>query len=136
MKPIAMMACAAALTVSSAWISAPAQASGTESHRQENLEPKIDPEYEKGKAIFLGRNQDAKALKYCAFHKGKLLKVKRSTVKQFRRKSLAEFEAGILDCTNPTQSALSQLDDEHRNLVTHYLNQRYFLRLKGLPTLN
>ena len=109
-------------------------ASGTDSHKLYDPldKKKVDPKFEQGKAIFSGRDKSAAMIRYCVFHRGKLLKVKRSTVKQFRHKPIEHFESHVVDCKNPNQSAFDQLSDQHRQLVTYYLDKRFWLRLEGL----
>jgi len=108
--------------------------SGTDSHRlyDPNGNQEVDEKFEQGKAIFTGRDGSAKKIRYCVFARGKLLKVKRSTVKKLKKLAVQEFEQSILDCDNPTMSAFKGLDDEQRKLVTYYLNKRFWLRLDGV----
>lgn len=89
----------------------------------------IDPRYEYGKAVFLGREPGVEKLAYCLPSDSKPKKLKRRAVKAYRGGTISDFAKAIIKCDQPSELALTSLKPEQARLVLYYLNKRYKLKL-------
>ncbi len=97
----------------------------------------IDQVYEAGKKIYTGRNKAYGKLKFCVVdsestEKLKLkLKLKRSTLKPYKGKSLLNLLTDLYNCDMPEQQIINILSTKDMYLILYYLNKRYKLKLVG-----
>lgn len=95
-------------------------------------QPKVvDQRYELGKAIYLGRAPNTKKYKYCVEVDGKPKKIKSSRLKPFKNGTRQALADALINCKQPDQRVLSQLDKGQQSYVLYYLNKRYKLRLRN-----
>lgn len=94
----------------------------------------LDENYQKGKAIFLGKGKH-KRYPYCVTDVNsatpeKRITLKRSNLLPFREMPVVEFVKQLFDCENPKQWVLNYLEKEDAGYVVYYLNRHYKLNLK------
>lgn len=89
----------------------------------------VDESYEYGKAVYLGRSSDAKKLAYCVLVEGEAKKVKKKSLKPYRRKTRSELANALYLCDEPSKLALHSLKKEQIAFVLYYLNKRFKLKL-------
>jgi len=89
----------------------------------------IDQAYEYGKSIYNGRNKEVGKIKACMNNGDKLVKVKRSLIKQFKEKSYTELANGLFNCDQPDKLMADAMTREQLKYVLYYLNKRYGLEL-------
>lgn len=92
----------------------------------------VDYTYEAGKAIFKGRNQSYPSQTFCIsdVNTGKVSKIKRKTIKPFKRKPARNLANSLYSCQEPSQRASSILQGDDISFLIYYLNKRFSLRLK------
>jgi len=103
---------------------------GNETPKQPGNEQ--DPNYVKGRALFLGQGRED-SVQFCvlASKSDALLEpLNRKTIKALRRLQVKEFVKRLYDCENPKVYALSYFKAEEAGLVVYYLNSKYRLRLE------
>lgn len=93
---------------------------------------KVDESYEYGKAVYLGRSSDAKKLAWCVLVDGEAKKVKKKTLKPYRRKTQSELANALYLCNEPSTLALTALKREQIAFVLYYLNKRFKLKLSDV----
>lgn len=123
---------AAAISVS--LMSTPTFASGSggfNNYPSRTVPRQVDEIYEHGKALFKGRVDGAEKIKYCVKVDGEVKKLKRSTVKQYRKSSAEAFAYALVDCADPERLALTTMGREQAQVVLYYLNKRYALDLRN-----
>ena len=92
----------------------------------------VDPLYEQGKAVFSGKTRSrSEKVDYCVVAPGgtEAEKLKRKTVKPFKRASARQFALSLHDCDMPETKIAEILSQEDFRAVVYYLNKRYKLRL-------
>lgn len=89
----------------------------------------VDEVYEYGKSIYKGRADGTEKIKYCVKVDGEVKKLKRSTVKPYRKGLVKDFALALIDCKEPERLALMTMEREHVPVVLYYLNKRYKLKL-------
>lgn len=89
----------------------------------------VDHNYELGKAIYSGRSKQAPKIKYCIDDGTEKVKLKRSSLKAFKRKSQSELAGKLYDCDEPDTLALNKIGGDNMAYVLYYLNKRYKLRM-------
>lgn len=110
-----------------------AYASGSGGYGSNNtssrLEPRpVDPTYELGKSIYLGRS-GAEKIKYCIDNGKEKIKLKTKTIKPFKGANVKSLAAKLYDCNKPDVQIAQKLNQNDFNLVMYYLNKRYKLKL-------
>ena len=88
-----------------------------------------DERYEYGKALFLGRLPDSPKLSYCVLEDDVAKKLKRRTLKPFRRQSKVTLANALVHCDEPGKLALASLERGQAAFVLYYLDKRYRLKL-------
>lgn len=89
----------------------------------------VDESYEYGKAVYLGRSPDAEKLQYCVLVEGEAKKLKRKTLKPYRKKTRVELANALYRCDDTSKLALNSLKREQVAFVLYYLNKRFKLKL-------
>lgn len=89
----------------------------------------VDESYEYGKAVYLGRLPESEKLKYCVLVDGEVKKVKRKTLKPYRKKTQVELANALYRCDDPSKLALHSVKQEQVAFVLYYLNKRFKLKL-------
>lgn len=89
----------------------------------------VDEIYEYGKAVYLGRSPDAEKLQYCVLVDGEAKKLKRKTLKPYRKKTRVELANALYLCDDTSKLALHSLKQEQVAFVLYYLNKRFKLKL-------
>jgi len=89
----------------------------------------IDEEFEKGKAIYLGRNKQIGKLKLCVLSGEEDVKVKRTTLKPFKGVTTNELINSLHNCDKPEEVAFERLGKIHMSHLVYYLNKRFKLEL-------
>ena len=89
----------------------------------------VDESYEYGKAVYLGRLPDSEKVKYCVLVEGEAKKLKKRTLKPYRRKTLKELANALYRCDDSSKLALKSLKREQVAFVLYYLNKRFRLKL-------
>ena len=121
------------LTLLIAW-SLPAFSSGsygggTSSYNRDRPVRQVDQNYEAGKAIFTGRKSSAGKLDYCVAVDGELKKIKRSSLKDYKRTSYDEVANNLFDCNEPETKIAEKITRDELLYVLYYLNKRFRLYL-------
>jgi len=138
MKPVAKITpirlfALTCLFVTSASISHLSIASGGyDSDYTFNSKPKpIDHTYEAGKSIFKGRKDIYKPHTFCILdaNSNQVKKVKRSTVRPFKKQSANSFADSLYSCKETSKSARDILSQNDITFLVYYLNKRFSLRL-------
>ena len=127
---LAGAACATASSQASA-SSANATHAGSASGLQSRLFTN-DRNYTRGKSAYLARSEGGAKIKYCVMVDGEAKKLSRSRLKSFDGGSVDSFMYGLVDCANPENLALAQVDRERIPYVVYYLSQRYQVGLVRL----
>ena len=96
----------------------------------ERTERVVDPTYESGKAVYTGRKHATPKLSYCLKGEEGVVKVKRKTIKQFKKSSYSELAKSLYQCDTPDSTIKSQLESKDFLHVLYYLNKRYKLNLQ------
>ncbi len=107
-----------------------AKASGVGGYISGN-QRQIDHSYEEGKAIYQGRAQGARKIKYCVDFDGERVPLKRKTIKQFRNVDIVKFANSLYDCANPEKLVGLSVSQSNFRYVLYYLNKRYRLKLSS-----
>lgn len=89
----------------------------------------VDESYEYGKAVYLGRLPDSEKVKYCVLVDGEAKKLKKRTLKPYRRKTRTDLANALYRCDDSTTLALASLKREQVAFVLYYLNKRFRLKL-------
>ena len=89
----------------------------------------VDPIYESGKSVYTGRSKSAPKLSYCLGSGESAVKVKRKSIKSFKKASFSELAKNLYSCDVPDQTIKSQLERKDFLHVLYYLNKRYKLNL-------
>ncbi len=89
----------------------------------------VDERYEYGKAVYLGRLPDAVKISYCLLVDGTAQKLKKKTLKPYRRKTRLALANALYQCDDPSKLALTALPKAQVPFVLYYLNKRYRLKL-------
>ena len=89
-----------------------------------------DERYEYGKALYLGRLPEAPKLSYCVVVDEEATKLKRRSLKPFRKKSKLELANALVKCEAPDQLALKSLEPGQAAFVIYYLDKRFRLKLQ------
>ena len=92
-------------------------------------ERKVDERYEYGKAVYLGREPGTTKIPYCVLVDGEPKKLKRRTLKPYRKGSVVDFANALYHCDDPSKLALLSLAKDQVPHVLYYLNKRYRLKL-------
>ena len=97
----------------------------------ERIERVVDPTYESGKSIYTGRKRGITKLSYCLKDQDAgVVKLKRKTIKQFKKSSYSELAKNLYQCDTPDSTIKSQLESKDFLHVLYYLNKRYKLNLQ------
>lgn len=89
----------------------------------------IDEQYEKGKAIYLGRNREIGKLKLCLHSGDDNVKVKRATLVPFKGTTTNNLINNLRNCDQPEAVVFEQLGKMHTSHLVYYLNRRFKLEL-------
>lgn len=92
----------------------------------------VDESYEYGKAVYLGRLPESEKVKYCVLVDGEVKKVKRKTLKPYRKKTQVELANALYRCDDPSKLALHSVKQEQVAFVLYYLNKRFKLKLSDV----
>jgi len=91
-------------------------------------EKHVDVPYEKGKSVFRGRG-DNKKLSYCVTHKGKKVKVTRSSMYSYKQGTYTALSEQLYNCDNLESKIINELPRKDFLYVLYYLNVKYKLNL-------
>ena len=91
----------------------------------------VDPLYEEGKAVFNGKTSRHGKIDYCVRVPGssEVEKLRRKTLKSFKRSKVREFAESLHDCNMPDRKIAEVLGQEDFRAIIYYLNKRYRLKL-------
>ncbi len=90
----------------------------------------VDPIYESGKAVYTGRSKSAPKLSYCIGSGEQAIKLKRKSIKQFKKTSFSELAKNLYRCDVPSETIKSQLEKRDFLHMLYYLDKRYKLQLE------
>ena len=90
----------------------------------------VDPIYESGKAVYTGRSKSAPKLSYCIGSGEQAIKLKRKSIKQFKKTSFSELAKNLYRCDIPSETIKSQLEKRDFLHMLYYLDKRYKLQLE------
>ncbi|MFK7913157.1 MAG: hypothetical protein AB8B93_04520, partial [Pseudomonadales bacterium] len=117
-----------ALASTHAWASG--VTGGIGSQQPQHGQRPVDERYEYGKALYLGRLPSAAKISYCVVADDKARKLKRRSLKPFRKKSRLELAQALVHCDSPEQLALQGLEPGQAAFIIYYLDKRYRLKLE------
>ena len=90
----------------------------------------VDHAYEQGKAVFQGRATGVDKRRYCVDTGTEKVKLKRSSLKPFKKGTAKALALALYDCDQPDLPIYQTLSAENLPYVLYYLNKRYRLKLK------
>lgn len=122
------LALVGALAAGSAWASG--VTGGIGSQQPQHGQRAVDELYEYGKALYLGRLPDAPKVSFCVAAEDQARKVKRRSLKPFRKKTRTELANALVRCDDPGQLALKGLEPGQAAFIIYYLDKRYRLKLQ------
>lgn len=93
-------------------------------------QPVVDPAYERGKALYTGRAKGVPKIKYCVAVDGAFVKVKKSSMKQFKGASAQVVADQLVNCDATDKKLLNYVDAQQASLALYYLDKRYKLKMK------
>lgn len=96
----------------------------------DDIERVVDPVYESGKAVYTGRKKTVRKLSYCILDGQEPVKLKRKTIKQFKKSSYSQLAKSLYQCDVPDSTIKSQLESKDFIHVLYYLDKRYKLNLE------
>jgi len=94
----------------------------------------INSSFDLSRSAFNERGIRGKRVKYCVLVDGQPKKINQSRLRSFRGAYLDDFALALVDCGNPTQLALAQVEPKKIPQVLAYLSQHYRLRLTQLSS--
>ena len=96
-------------------------------HKSRNKE--VDAAYELGKSIYRGRKEGAPKLNYCIAEEQDKVKLKRKSIKKFKKSTYAELAQNLYDCDKPNELVSKSLSSHQLSHVLYYLDKRFKLKL-------
>lgn len=89
----------------------------------------VDVPFERGKAIFKGRNEYPK-LSYCVVDNGGKVKIKRKSMYSYKQGTYTDLSQQLYNCDKPDRKIINELPREDFLYVLYYLDVKYKLDLK------
>ena len=94
---------------------------------------RFDRQLRKGKFAYAKRNERGEKIKYCVMVDGEPKRVSRSRLEAFHGRSVTEFALSLVDCNQPEQFALAQVQDRSTIPdILYYLAAHYQVPLVKL----
>ena len=94
-----------------------------------NRKKKVDVAYELGKSIFKGKKEGAPKINYCVAEDQDKTKLKRKSIKKFKKTTYTELAQNLYDCDKPDELVSQSLSEHQLTHVIYYLDKRYRLKL-------
>lgn len=94
-------------------------------------EPRVDEQYEYGKAMLSGRLQKFRGVDFCLTEgdRRRAARISRYNLTRFRDADSTNLFRALTDCRRPELDILQVTEPAEAQALVHYLNSRYDLRL-------
>lgn len=92
----------------------------------------VDAVYERGKALFKGRDKSYADVRVCIndSNSGETVKVKKKLLKPFKKAKVTDFAASLHNCAMPEEKIADVYALNDLAALVHYFNKRYKLKLQ------
>ena len=97
------------------------------------VDARYDRKFRRGKLAYAKRDTDGNKIKYCVMINGEPKKLSRSRLESLQGKSVLEFANALVDCNQPDQLALAQVQDKETiPQILYYLTANYGVSLSAV----
>ncbi|MDM3871305.1 hypothetical protein QSV34_08050 [Porticoccus sp. W117] len=105
---------------------------GGNSFPQRSQPRPVDAAYERGKALFRGREKSYGDVRVCMSDSetGEAIKVKKKLLKPFKKGKALDFANTLHNCNVPEQKIVDVYARNDLAALVHYFNKRYKLKLQ------